>query len=813
MKKIFNKVLLSIMLIMLLGMFTVSIGAGCSSEKYTITFIVEGQETQIEYVKEALPDYGLTPYKEPYGNEEYEFIGWEPKIKLVSEDATYTAQFEPKIRLYSVNVTKNVDGGIISGVGKIYELNDTANITATAKAGYTFDGFYNEQNQLITSNSTYTISNINNDVNLNARFTLITKTIIYHSELPSENPNPTTYSILDGDIEISGLTHRGYVFKGWFDNEQGTGGAITAIDSALLVDYNLYAVWELQNYTITYDLQGGDVSGINPTSYNVTTPTFTLINPTKDGSQFVGWQGTETEGKLSVTIETGSIGDREYVALWEATKLYFTLNVDGEVLDGAGFSINKGESATLPVINSSQYGMNGYSVSQWYSDINYSVPYDFSSIPTSDTVLYGKFDTYVVNTGFAKYYEKFSSAKTTSILTINSEEELAAWMDYVIFTNLRDKIKINYKNSGWSGFSTAIQSDAVLDLMQYQESVSYALSQTGNYGSVYITSDKRDTEATLTADSNKQHIYSQLDNPYTLQVVNARSSDFDDFNVNKVSKTISVYTSSQLAYALELGFKPICEVGSPAEKVYNKAKQVLRSIIDESFSDTEKALAIFEWLVYNVEYDNYAVSSQEIITGTNWISYDSWFPEGVFNNGVAVCDGIAKAFIIMAGLENIPAIRAIGNSHAWNKVYLEGEWYGVDATHGSLQVNGSYEVSSYSEFLFTDEYKVSKGFTATNYLDFSADNLFDYFDFISFGAQNSEFDLYVEDNEELKDIFNYVKNYEYSSSYLIITVALKSTVNVSVAKTYAQTQSGLQISHTLPLTDSNNNSVYVFMIS
>ena len=72
-----------------------------------------------------------------------------------------------------------------------------------------------------------------------------------------------------------------------------------------------------ETYSITYNLDGGQTTEDNPTSYDTSFATFTLINPTKEGYTFVGWSGTEIEGIASdVTIIGGSTGDREYTAHW-----------------------------------------------------------------------------------------------------------------------------------------------------------------------------------------------------------------------------------------------------------------------------------------------------------------------------------------------------------------------------------------------------------------------------------------------------------------------------------------------------------------
>ena len=48
----------------------------------------------------------------------------------------------------------------------------------------------------------------------------------------------------------------------------------------------------LPEYTITYNLNGGTVSTDNPTRYFSESETFTLNNPTKSGSTFMGWTGS-----------------------------------------------------------------------------------------------------------------------------------------------------------------------------------------------------------------------------------------------------------------------------------------------------------------------------------------------------------------------------------------------------------------------------------------------------------------------------------------------------------------------------------------
>ena len=113
------------------------------------------------------------------------------------------------------------------------------------------------------------------------------------------------------------FTRPGYAQTGWATADGGEKvyafGDIYAGDAAL----TLYPVWNLSQYTITYDLDGGTAEG-NPVFYTAESPAITLNAPTKPGYIFTGWSGTGLTGEnnLTVVIPTGSTGDRSYTAHW-----------------------------------------------------------------------------------------------------------------------------------------------------------------------------------------------------------------------------------------------------------------------------------------------------------------------------------------------------------------------------------------------------------------------------------------------------------------------------------------------------------------
>ena len=101
----------------------------------------------------------------------------------------------------------------------------------------------------------------------------------------------------------------GYIFDNWY-----VGNQVYNFDKPLTDDVEVKAKFNIINYDINYDLDGGSGSG-NPTTYNVETESFDLVNPTKEGYVFSGWTGSNGEElQTRVTIEKGTTGNKSYVA-------------------------------------------------------------------------------------------------------------------------------------------------------------------------------------------------------------------------------------------------------------------------------------------------------------------------------------------------------------------------------------------------------------------------------------------------------------------------------------------------------------------
>ena len=146
---------------------------------------------------------------------------------------------------------------------------------------------------------------------------------------------------IDKTLSSTVPTRDGYTFIGWNTEQNGSGtnyakGATYSANASA----TLYAKWQTVNYTISYTLNGGSVSG-NPASYNVETNTFTLTNPTRSGYIFAGWTGSNGSTKqTSVSIAKGSTGNKTYTANW--TPIDYTITYDlagGTATNPANYTI------------------------------------------------------------------------------------------------------------------------------------------------------------------------------------------------------------------------------------------------------------------------------------------------------------------------------------------------------------------------------------------------------------------------------------------------------------------------------------------
>lgn len=151
------------------------------------------------------------------------------------------------------------------------------------------------------------------------------------------------------------------------------------------------------------------------------------------------------------------------------------------------------------------------------------------------------------------------------------------------------------------------------------------------------------------------------------------------------------YSASQRKLTVEFGdTKEVREQKKNA--VAAEVQIFLDNYITADMSDLEKVFAINNYICSTAEY-NWDAYNQLVAGGgyANAAIGDNWTPYGILVNKTAVCGGYAAAFKIMAQAAGIDAIVVDGfidgdqsAYHAWNRVYINGEWKTVDATNNDI---------------------------------------------------------------------------------------------------------------------------------
>ena len=348
-------------------------------KEYLVTYI-DGDIT----TNETITHGSEAPNKNVTGKTGYEFKFW--SLTENGEAYDFSTPIITEITLFAVykpinyTLTYNLDGGSMATPNPAtynIESNDITLMKPT-KAGHIFAGWTGTGLDGPTENVTIAAGSIGN------RSYTATYYVDNHIVMFNDNGSVTNETVVDGEYatEIAPAGKTGYTFKHWSLNENGSAYNFnTPVNDNLI----LYAVYEIINYTITYNLDNGSVHTANPTSYNVESNSITLNNPTKTGHTFAGWIGTGLDSaSMNVTINTGSIGDRSYTATYTINTYTVTYNDQGVLTTE---TVNYGANAPEKAAS----GQEGYTFKHW-SLSREGEAFDFSTGITGDITLFAVYE-------------------------------------------------------------------------------------------------------------------------------------------------------------------------------------------------------------------------------------------------------------------------------------------------------------------------------------------------------------------------------------------------------------------------------------
>jgi len=193
-----------------------------------------------------------------------------------------------------------------------------------------------------------------------ANWQVIEYTIITLLEGGNAGSSQVYFYTVEQTVTLPTPTRTGYTFLGWTGEGITTPQPNVTIPKGSTGDKTYIENWELTEYNITMELNGG--SGQEKVVYTMTDEDFELPTPTRNGYEFVGWTGEGiTTPQTSVIIPKGSTGNKAYTANWQVIEYTITLDTNGgPVVSPIKYTVE--DLFTLPYILRPGYEFAGWTL-------------------------------------------------------------------------------------------------------------------------------------------------------------------------------------------------------------------------------------------------------------------------------------------------------------------------------------------------------------------------------------------------------------------------------------------------------------------
>ena len=305
-----------------------------NTNKYTITFDTNGGSE----IAPITQDYGteITTPDNPT-RKGYTFKGWDKEIPktMPAENITVKAQWE--INQYTITFDTN-GGSEIAPITQDYGTEITAPDNPTRK-GYTFKGWDKEIPKTMPAEN----------ITVKAQWEINQYTITFDTNGGSEIA-PITQDYGTEITAPDNPTRKGYTFKGWDKEIPKTMPA---------ENITLKAQWEINQYTITFDTNGG--SEIAPITQDYGTEITAPDKPTRKGYTFKGW-----DKEIPKTMPAENITLK---AQWEINQYTITFDTNGGS-EIAPITQDYGTEITAP----DKPTRKGYTFKGWDKEIPKTMP-------------------------------------------------------------------------------------------------------------------------------------------------------------------------------------------------------------------------------------------------------------------------------------------------------------------------------------------------------------------------------------------------------------------------------------------------------
>lgn len=132
------------------------------------------------------------------------------------------------------------------------------------------------------------------------------------------------------------------------------------------------------------------------------------------------------------------------------------------------------------------------------------------------------------------------------------------------------------------------------------------------------------------------------------------------------------------------------ELSERQSELLEESNNIISSVISAGMSDEEKCRALYNYFNAHTTYDDAALEEAEkfgYTKGKGWKdAEDAFNAYGIIVKKTGVCQSYALSYKLLCKMSGVEAKVITGYlndtlPHAWNAVYLDGEWYQTDCTN------------------------------------------------------------------------------------------------------------------------------------
>ena len=250
--------------------------------------------------------------------------------------------------------------------------------TAPEKEGYTFDGWYLDNNTFLNEFEFNTMPDTN--PTLYAKWNANECSVTF---VLSNGENNIVFEGNYGDeITYPAEPERvGYTFDGWFVDD---GTFEIPFTSTTLENgtFTAYAKWNVQNFSIYFNSNGG--SNVQPIQAEFGSPITAPTPPTRLGYSFVGWYA-DSALQTEFVFSTMPAQSCTVYARWQANRynLSFVTNTNSSIQSQIRYYDDDLDLPTdLTKANSIFVG--------WFLDSNLTIPCEYETMPAQNLTVYAK---------------------------------------------------------------------------------------------------------------------------------------------------------------------------------------------------------------------------------------------------------------------------------------------------------------------------------------------------------------------------------------------------------------------------------------